>query len=135
MTNKAADRVGITALILIFLIIAFTIFVNVPHHDDVMAEQMVPGANPEQGIQAIAKYGCGTCHMIPGVAGANGTVGPKLDSIATRSFLAGMLPNTPDNLIQWIQHPQELHPGVDMPDMGVTAADARNIAAYLYSIH
>ncbi len=135
MSNETADRLGMGALLLIFLIIAVAIFADVPHHDDVMAQQMVPGANPEKAPQAISAYGCGTCHTIPGVAGASGTVGPKLDRLGSQSFLAGQLANTPDNLIQWIQHPQELKPGVDMPDMGVSAADARNIAAYLYSLH
>jgi cytochrome c1 len=135
MTKQTADRIGIAALLVTFLVIAATIFVNVPHHDDVMAQQMVPGSDPSKAPQAIVAYGCGTCHTIPGIAGANGTVGPKLDRIGIQSFLAGELPNTPDNLIRWIQHPQEVKAGVDMPDMGVSAADARNIAAYLYSLH
>ena len=135
MTNRTADWIGFAALLLVFLVAAITIFINVPHHDDVMAMQMVPGGDPEKAPQAIRAYGCGTCHTIPGVAGANGSVGPRLDRMGSQSFLAGQLPNTPDNLINWIQHPQELRPGVDMPDMGVSAADARNIAAYLYSVH
>jgi cytochrome c len=135
MTNPMADRIGIAAMLLIFLVIAVAIFVSVPHHDDVMAQQMVPGADPQKAPQAIRAYGCGTCHTVPGVAGANGTVGPRLDRVASQSFLAGQLPNTPDNLILWIQHPQEVRPGVGMPDMGVSQSDARNIAAYLYSLH
>jgi cytochrome c1 len=135
MTKQMADRIGIGALLLIFVVIAATIFASVPHHDDVMAQQMVPGSDPGKGPQAIAAYGCGTCHVIPGVPGADGTVGPKLDRIRIQSFLAGELPNTPDNLVRWIEHPQEVKPGVDMPDMRVSPADARNIAAYLYSLH
>ncbi len=135
MTNQTADRIGIAALLLAFVVIAATILVNVPHHDDVMAQQMVPGADPEKADYAIRSYGCGTCHTIPGIAGATGTVGPNLSNLASQSFLAGQLSNTPDNLILWIQHPQEVRPGVDMPDMGVSYADARNIAAYLYSLH
>lgn len=135
MTNETADRIGIAALLVVFLIIAVSIFGRVLHHDDVMAQQMVPGGEPEKAPQVMRAYGCGTCHTIPGVAGANGAVGPKLDRLASQSFLAGQLPNTADNLIKWIQHPQEIRPGVDMPDMGVTDTDARNIAAYLYSLH
>ena len=135
MTNRTADWIGMAALLLAFLIAAVTIFINVPRHDDVMAMQMVPGADPEKAPAAIRAYGCGTCHTIPGIPGANGTVGPKLDRMGSQSFLAGQLSNTPDNLINWIQRPQELRPGVDMPDMGVSLQDARNIAAYLYSVH
>src|SRR5512142_1375916 len=130
MTNQMADRIAIAALLLLFIAVAVTIFVNVPHHDDVMAQQMVPGADPEKAPQAIRLYGCGTCHAIPGVAGADGSVGPKLDRVASQSFLAGQLSSTPDNLVLWIQHPQQVRPGVDMPDMGVSQSDARNIAAY-----
>src|SRR5512142_2272077 len=79
MTKQTADRIGIAALLLAFLIIAATIFANVPHRDDVMPEQMVPGSDPGKAPQAIAAYGCGTCHAIPGIAGADGTVGPQLD--------------------------------------------------------
>ncbi len=135
MTNRTADRIGLVALLVVFLAILVAIFANVPRRDDVAAEQMVPNSDPEKGPAAIARYGCGTCHMIPGAPGANGVVGPKLDNIANQSFIAGVMPNNPDNLIQWIMYPQEMHPGVDMPDMGVTQTDARNIAAYLYSLH
>ncbi len=135
MTNRTADGIGVAALLLIFLIIGVTIFVNVPHHDNVMAEQMVPGGDPQKAPQEIRAYGCDTCHTIPGVPGAVGTVGPNLGGIGSQSFLAGQLSNTPDNLILWIQHPQEVKPGVAMPDMGVSTANARDIAAYLYSLH
>ncbi len=135
MTNETADRIGIAALIVVFLVAAIFIFISVPHRDNVMAEQMVPGADPEKAVSAMRSYGCGTCHTIPGVPGANGTVGPKLDRVAAQSFLVGELANTPDNLILWLEHPQQVRPGVDMPEMGVTPQDARNIAAYLYSLH
>lgn len=135
MTNRTADRIGIAALLVVFLAILVALFAGVPRHADVLAEQKVPNSDPEKGPAAISLYGCGTCHMIPGVAGANGTVGPRLDNLGSQSFLAGVVPNSPDNLILWIMHPQKVHPGVDMPEMGVTQTDARNIAAYLYSLH
>jgi cytochrome c len=135
MTNRTADTIGLIALLVVFLAILAAVFASVPRRNDAAAEQLVPNSDPEKGPAAIAHYGCGTCHMIPGVPGANGVVGPHLDNVAGQSFIAGMLANNPDNLVQWIMHPQELHPGVDMPDMGVTQSDARNIAAYLYSLH
>lgn len=94
----------------------------------------VPGGDPAQGPQSIVNYGCGSCHQIPGVAGANGHVGPSLAGIAERSFLAGALPNNPDNLILWIQHPQQVIPGNAMPELGVSEPAARDIAAYLYTL-
>ena len=59
----------------------------------------------------MIQYGCPTCHVIPSVPGANGKVGPSLESISQRSYLAGVLPNTPQNLVQWIMHPQHFQPG------------------------
>lgn len=96
--------------------------------------QDVPGGDPGQGRQAIARYGCGSCHEIAGVAGADGKVGPPLTGIADRQYIAGMLPNTPENLVHWIRDPQAVVPGNVMPDMGVTEPDARDIAAYLYTL-
>lgn len=82
----------------------------------------------------IQGYGCGACHEIPGLVGANGEVGPPLGDVGERAYIAGVLPNTPENMIRWIRNPQEVAPGSAMPDLGVTEADARVIAAYLYSL-
>jgi cytochrome c2 len=80
-------------------------------------------------------YGCPTCHVIPGVPGAIGKVGPSLASLTQRSYLAGVLPNTPENLEQWVMHPQKFQPGIAMPEMGVSPADAQQIAVFLESNH
>jgi len=92
------------------------------------------GGDPGKGMSAIDKYGCGGCHTIPGVAGADATVGPPLTNIASRSILGGHLTNTPDNMMRWIKHPQQIDPKNVMPDMGVTDQDARDITAYLYTL-
>jgi cytochrome c1 len=68
---------------------------------------------------------------VRGVPGAAGRVGPRLDDVGGRLYLAGRLPNTRANLVEWIRHPQALQPGTVMPDTGVTEADAAHIAAYL----
>jgi len=81
----------------------------------------------------IARYGCGSCHTISGVSGANADVGPNLGDFAQRRYIAGRLPNTPANLAAWIRNPQRIDPGNVMPDLGVTPRDARDIAGYLYS--
>jgi cytochrome c len=94
----------------------------------------VPGGDARQGRQAVRTYGCGACHVIPGVTGATGLVGPPLNSFARRAYVAGNLPNTPPNLIRWIQTPQAVEPGTAMPNLGVGEADARDIAAYLYTL-
>ena len=91
-------------------------------------------ATPERGRAAIDAYGCGSCHMIPGVQGAVGLVGPPLLAWSRRTVIAGELPNTPQNLIDWIMRPQSIEPGTAMPDLGVSDADARAIAAYLATL-
>ena len=91
-------------------------------------------ANPDRGRVAIRRYGCGSCHDIPGVVGADGMVGPPLATIAKRVYIAGVLPNEPDNLVKWIENPQGVDPKTAMPNMGVTTRDARDIAAYLYTL-
>jgi cytochrome c2 len=95
----------------------------------------VPGGDPQRGQQAIERYQCGACHDIPGVPGARGMVGPPLGNVANRSIIGGRLPNTPDNLSHWIQDPQGVDPGNAMPNLGVSAGEARDMTAYLYSLH
>jgi len=102
--------------------------------ESVTPVQTVAGGDATLGKQAISSYGCAACHTIPGVSGARGVVGPPLTGIAERSFIAGKLRNQPDNMIFWIQNPQTVWPGNAMPDMHVTDGDARNIAAYLYTL-
>lgn len=92
------------------------------------------GGNPERGRAAIGRYGCATCHTVPGVTGANGLVGPPLAQIASRVYLAGRLENTPDNMIQWIRNPQAIDEKTAMPNLGVTDVDARDITSYLYTL-
>ena len=92
------------------------------------------GGNPDQGPHLIRKYGCSACHLIPGIEGARGMVGPPLNGIASRTYLGGQLPNTPQNLLRWIQDPQSIERGTAMPNVGVSDREARHIAAYLYTL-
>jgi cytochrome c1 len=92
------------------------------------------GGDPRRGRVAIRQYGCAACHTIPGVEGATGLVGPPLDRIGSRVFLAGQLENTPENMMRWIRDPQGIEPGTAMPNLHVTEEDGRDIAAYLYTL-
>jgi cytochrome c len=96
------------------------------------AEAMT-GGNADSGRQAIQKYGCGGCHALKGVPGAQGTVGPPLEGIAGRGIIGGRLENRPDNMMLWLEHPQRVSPGTAMPELGVTPADSRDMAAFLYT--
>jgi cytochrome c2 len=86
-----------------------------------------------RGKTAIAKYGCGSCHTIAGIGNARGLVGPPLTGIAARMYVAGVLPNTPDNIVRWIRNPKAVDEKTLMPALDVSDQDAVDIAAYLYS--
>lgn len=95
---------------------------------------IVYGGDPGAGRSLIRDFGCGSCHTVPGVRGAKGLVGPPLTSFAHRTYIAGHLPNRPENLVAWIVNPRAIHPGTAMPITGVTVQQARDIAAYLYTL-
>lgn len=92
-------------------------------------KQQASAAHPT-APELMIHYGCPACHVIPGVPGAVGKVGPSLDSLAQRSYLAGVLPNSPADLERWLMHPQSIHPGTAMPEMGVTQVDAEKMARF-----
>jgi putative membrane protein len=98
------------------------------------AARDLTGGDPTRGPQAIRKYGCDTCHTIPGVLTADATVGPPLTQVARRAYLAGRITNTPENMVQWIRHPHSIDDRTLMPEMGVSMQDGRDIAAYLYTL-
>ena len=97
-------------------------------------ERMRAEGDAGRGKAALAAYGCGSCHAIPGIPGAESMVGPPLTDFGTRQYVAGHLVNTPDNLVRWIADPHDVEPGTAMPDLGVTPAQALDMAAYLYTI-
>jgi cytochrome c len=92
------------------------------------------GGNPQQGRVALRAHGCVACHRIPGVRGAEATVAPPLDRMARRLYIAGVLPNTAENLVHWVRHPQRVVPGNAMPELGISDGDARDMAAYLMTL-
>ena len=91
-------------------------------------------AQADQGAQLIAEKGCGSCHSIPGISGADGRVGPPLDHMARRIYIAGMLRNTPENMERWLRNPQEVAPGNAMPKWGSVPQQATAITAYLETL-
>ncbi len=94
----------------------------------------VTGGKPDRGKKLIRNYGCGSCHTIPGVPGATASVGPSLEGIASRSYVAGRLTNTPANLMRWIRTPHAVDPLTAMPDLGLSEPDARDVTAYLETL-
>jgi cytochrome c2 len=102
-----------------------------------LAQEAIPplaAGSPAHGVALIAEKGCGACHMIPGIEGANGLVGPPLTLMGRRIFVAGLLRNTPQNLAAWVLEPQRYVPGNAMPSTGLTESEALDVAAYLETI-
>ncbi len=93
-----------------------------------------PAPRIERGRALLAQYQCGSCHAIPEVPAARGRTGPTLAAFGRRSYIAGEVPNRPEALARWIADPAALVPGTAMPAMGVSPADARDMAAYLLSL-
>ncbi|MDX5376451.1 MAG: c-type cytochrome [Halomonas sp.] len=88
----------------------------------------------ERGKMAMYGYACIACHRIPGTVGPHSDVGPPLAGIGGRRYIAGVLANTPENMVHWLRHPTEVDPLTAMPDLGVTEQDALDMAAYLETL-
>ncbi|CAI8945886.1 c-type cytochrome [Methylocaldum szegediense] len=120
----------LTALAILFLSVSF----GACDRREEPIGTFVAGGDPERGREAVKRYGCGSCHVIPGIEGANGLVGPPLSGIASRVYIAGILTNTPENLVRWIQDPPAIDPLTAMPNTAVTEEDARHLASFLYTL-
>lgn len=94
----------------------------------------ITGGNPVRGRDAIDRNGCATCHIIPGIRAAEGLVGPPLDRIASRTYIAGVLVNRPSNMFRWLKNPPGVDPLTAMPNLNLSDDDVRDIAAYLYTL-
>jgi cytochrome c2 len=90
--------------------------------------------DPDFGRNLAMRYGCAGCHTIPGVPGAQGKVGPSLQGFAARVYIGGVATNSPDTLVQWIENPRAIDPKTAMPVTGISRAEARHVAAYLYTL-
>jgi cytochrome c2 len=94
-----------------------------------------PTGNAERGKMLAAQYGCNVCHVVPGVEGPQGSLGPSLAGIASRPAISfGAVRNTPENLAKFIQEPASLNPQSSMPPIGLTEPDAKDIAAFLLTL-
>ena len=100
----------------------------------VEAYSLATGGSAHRGVEVIQRYNCGSCHLIPGIPGARGKVGPPLLFFSDRTFIAGEVPNTTENLIRWVRSPQSIEPNTAMPNLGLSEQEARDVAAYLYTL-
>ncbi|HEX7831689.1 MAG TPA: c-type cytochrome [Thermoanaerobaculia bacterium] len=96
---------------------------------------MAATGNATRGQEMIAQYGCNVCHIVPGINGPQGSLGPSLAGIASRPTIsAANVPNTQANLVQFIQNPGSLNPQSSMPPIALAPEDAKDIVAYLQTL-
>jgi cytochrome c oxidase subunit 2 len=96
-----------------------------------LREQAAPARPQPEGEQTFRADGCADCHTIRGT-GADGTVGPDLTHIGSRTTLAALtLPNDAAALASWLRDPQHVKPGNRMPDLELPERDVRALVAYL----
>jgi cytochrome c1 len=129
--NKAAPWLIVLAAI---LIVAYGFYWGYRAADARAWAIQVTGGNPTRAPRLMLANGCAGCHTIPGVPGAIGRVGPPLDGIAQRKYIAGKVNNSPESLIHWIQDARSIDPKTAMPSTQISDRDARDIAAYLYAL-
>ena len=128
---------GFSQVLLVFALLAAPVAADLwlrgLHRQPVPPVWSVEGGDAARGRQAIARYGCGACHVVPGLGRADGRVGPRLAGLREQIYLAGVIHNSPENLVRWIRDPQGIDPQTAMPNLGVGEAEARDMAAYLYA--
>jgi sulfur-oxidizing protein SoxX len=102
--------------------------------DKTLPPRQLAGADPNRGREIAERTGCGACHEIPGVPWPRGRVGGSLAGFGDRPMIAGHIPNQPDALVRWLQAPPSLAPATGMPPSGLTDVEARDVAAFLYTL-
>jgi cytochrome c1 len=88
----------------------------------------------KRGRAAIEQHGCVACHVIPGISNPGSHVGPSLERIGTRGYIAGVLANTPDNMLRWLRDPPAIDPRTAMPKIPMSEQETKDMAAYLYTL-
>jgi cytochrome c1 len=92
------------------------------------------GGDPKRAPKILRQFGCAACHTISNIPSPGGLAGPELSAMSERVYIAGVLPNTPENLVGWIANPQIAKPGSAMPVTGISENEAKDAAAYLLSL-
>lgn len=102
--------------------------------DKAQKPRPVAQGDPARGLATIERVGCAACHAVPGVRWPQGRTGGALAGIGARPLIAGRLPNQPDVMAAFVRDAPSLLPDVAMPPMPLTDDQARDVAAYLYTL-
>ena len=132
MPNRIARPLLLGTVVIVTAALGVGDYLSLRGTDRAMAKALT-GGNPDRAPALLRRYGCSGCHTIPGVSGADGKVGPSLEGLRKRIYIAGKVQNTAENLIRWTVSPQALAPDSAMPQTGSSESEARDVAAFLYS--
>jgi cytochrome c oxidase subunit II len=92
-----------------------------------------PSGDAVAGKDVFAKSACVGCHTIRGVSA--GVLGPDLTHFGSRKlFGAGLWETNADNVARWVKDPPALKPGSKMPNLHLSDADSKAVAAYLVGL-
>ncbi len=105
-----------------------------PSRNDTLSARTAAAADPAAGRVLIIDNRCGACHMIPGIPAADALAAPPLTGWSQRKLIAGVIPNTWENTVNWVMDPHAIQPETAMPDMGLTRIEAEQVADYLFSL-
>ena len=119
------------AIVALLAVVGGTLWKNQRRTENIAVA--MTGGDVARAPDLIRRYGCAGCHTIPGIPGGDGQVGGPLQDVRRRVYVGGVVTNSPDNMIKWIVSPQALSPRSAMPATGISEAEARDVAAYLYS--
>ncbi len=94
----------------------------------------LPGIDAEAGKAVFISKGCTGCHTVQGIPEAQGKVGPELTHQASNPSIAGVLPNTQENLREFLKDPAAVKPGTVMPNMALTDREIEALTAFLRTL-
>ncbi len=92
----------------------------------------------EETVQAgkalFVSKGCVACHTVQGFSEAVGELGPELTHQAENPQIAGILPNTRENLKKWLKDPPAVKPETIMPNQNLTDSEINALVAFLETL-
>lgn len=125
------DRMGSRALAAIAMACAWS---GAGCADKSDLPRKLAGADPSRAIPLMERAGCAACHQVPGILWPAGATAASLDGFGASPLISGRLPNQPDVLVRFLRDAPSLDPQTAMPPMPLTEAEARDVAAYLYTL-
>lgn len=93
----------------------------------------VSGGDAAAGRQLFIQQ-CAACHIVTSIPQARGRVGPDLSTYATQPQIAGLVPNTPENLARFLKNPSAVKPGTAMPNLGLSDQQVANLVAFMQGL-